>query len=87
MLIKNVLLHFTILGIHQAYKSKPGYLIFCIFYYLMLNFLKNLPDGELNPGLPRDRRGYSPLYYRGLDTVSQLLACVRKSTYIILNFI
>ena len=25
-----------------------------------------LPDGELNPGLPRDRRGYSPLYYRGL---------------------
>ena len=28
---------------------------------------KNLPDGELNPGLPRDRRGYSPLYYRGFD--------------------
>ena len=27
---------------------------------------KNLPDGELNPGLPRDRRGYLPLYYRGL---------------------
>ena len=26
---------------------------------------KNLPDGELNPGLPRDRRGYLPLYYRG----------------------
>ena len=26
-----------------------------------------LPDGELNPGLPRDRRGYSPLYYRGFD--------------------
>ena len=24
-----------------------------------------LPDGELNPGLPRDRRGYWPLYYRG----------------------
>ena len=24
-----------------------------------------LPDGELNPGLPRDRRGYLPLYYRG----------------------
>ena len=21
-----------------------------------------LPVGELNPGLPRDRRGYSPLY-------------------------
>ncbi len=26
-----------------------------------------LPDGELNPGLPRDRRGYWPLYYRGID--------------------
>ena len=26
-----------------------------------------LPGGELNPGLPRDRRGYSPLYYRGGD--------------------
>ena len=22
-----------------------------------------LSDGELNPGLPRDRRGYLPLYY------------------------
>ena len=26
-----------------------------------------LPGGESNPGLPRDRRGYLPLYYRGLD--------------------
>ena len=26
-----------------------------------------LPDRESNPGLPRDRRGYSPLYYRGFD--------------------
>ena len=26
-----------------------------------------LPDRESNPGLPRDRRGYSPLYYRGLS--------------------
>ena len=26
-----------------------------------------LPGGESNPGLPRDRRGYSPLYYRGMD--------------------
>jgi hypothetical protein len=25
---------------------------------------KKLSGGELNPGLPRDRRGYSPLYYR-----------------------
>ena len=27
---------------------------------------QKLPDGESNPGLPRDRRGYSPLYYRGV---------------------
>ena len=26
---------------------------------------RDLPDGESNPGLPRDRRGYSPLYYQG----------------------
>ena len=26
---------------------------------------KILPDGESNPGLPRDRRGYLPLYYLG----------------------
>ena len=25
-----------------------------------------LPGGESNPGLPRDRRGYLPLYYRGV---------------------
>ena len=30
---------------------------------------EKLPDGELNPGLPRDRRGYSPLYYLGLMKV------------------
>ena len=29
------------------------------------NIKKNLPGGESNPGLPRDRRRYSPLYYRG----------------------
>ena len=26
---------------------------------------KKLPDRELNPGLPRDRQEYLPLYYRG----------------------
>ena len=26
---------------------------------------KKLLGGELNPGLPRDRRRYSPLYYQG----------------------
>lgn len=29
-----------------------------------------LRDRELNPGLPRDRRRYLPLYYRG-DTLRQ----------------
>ena len=33
----------------------------------VLEVAKVLPDRESNPGLPRDRRGYSPLYYRGLD--------------------
>merc|ERR1711954_135830 len=28
---------------------------------------KILPDWESNPGLPRDRRRYSPLYYQGMD--------------------
>ena len=38
---------------------------------LLTVFLQNLqqkcvlPGGESNPGLPRDRRGYLPLYYRG----------------------
>ena len=31
-----------------------------------MQFEKTLPERESNPGLPRDRRGYSPLYYRGL---------------------
>ena len=34
---------------------------------------KMLRDGESNPGLPRDRRGYSPLYYRGVDNSSKIL--------------
>ena len=28
---------------------------------------KNFLGGESNPGLPRDRRGYSPLYLGALD--------------------
>ena len=32
-----------------------------------------LPGGESNPGLPRDRRGYSPLYYRGFDENRNIL--------------
>ena len=41
-----------------------------IISHLQLKNLKliqnSLPGRELNPGLPRDRRGYSPLYYQGL---------------------
>ena len=37
-----------------------------------------LPGGESNPGLPRDRRGYSPLYYRGhLSMKIEIQGCVR----------
>ncbi len=43
------------------------FFIFLYTIYLFLEIVKNLlRDGELNPGLPRDRRGYSPLYYLGL---------------------
>ena len=35
----------------------------------VLEVAKVLPDRESNPGLPRDRRGYSPLYYRGSSEV------------------
>ena len=34
---------------------------------------KNLPGGESNPVLPRDRRGYSPLYYRGIGCIRPTL--------------
>ena len=38
-----------------------------------------LPGGELNPGLPRDRRGYSPLYYRGSSQIESLPMRLSKS--------
>ena len=41
-------------------------IISCAFisHVLPLQAVKGiLSDGELNPGLPRDRRGYLPLYY------------------------
>ena len=37
---------------------------------------KDLHDGELNPGLPRDWRGYLSLYYRGLDPITMKLLMV-----------
>ena len=33
--------------------------------FWLCTLFKKLPDRESNPGRPRDRREYSPLYYRG----------------------
>ena len=41
---------------------------------------KRLRDRELNPGLPRDRRGYLPLYYRGFVRTPSLV-CTFKPTF------
>ena len=51
--------------------------------YRKINLLRDkkcLPGGESNPGLPRDRRRYSPLYYRGQDTqqLSQDLDIIQR---------
>ena len=56
------------------FETCPLREIFSQFTLLVKNFYgqKDLPDGELNPGLPRDRRGYSPLYYRGLHDIFAL---------------
>ena len=34
-----------------------------------------LPGGESNPGLLRDRQGYSPLYYRGSVSPFEVMHC------------
>ena len=65
------------------WASPPCYIrLYLILFRPMtwpIAFSKNvLPGGESNPGLPRDRRGYSPLYYRGWSLfVSLLLEFVR----------
>ena len=46
---------------------KKVFPILTSFTYIQMNCKNTLPDGELNPGLPRDRRGYLPLYYREFD--------------------
>ena len=50
----------------QVNEIQPD--IFLCPHVIIITLLdKNkLPGGESNPGLSRDRRGYSPLYYRGL---------------------
>ena len=47
-----------------ALEAKQGVPLLVVLSARLL-FEKILPVGELNPGLPRDRRGYLPLYYRG----------------------
>ena len=53
------------LSMREVPGSIPG-----ISIYILHPFAKKfnskvfLPGGESNPGLPRDRRGYLPLYYR-----------------------
>ena len=47
------------------------YFVSCIYNEIKRE--KILRDGESNPGLPRDRRGYSPLYYRGVIKIYQNL--------------
>ena len=72
--------HITFTVLSKEKKYGPNYLPFEkeIFQkYKNWKVSKNLfpkmyhlPDGELNPGLPRDRRGYSPLYYQGLSCIT-----------------
>ena len=52
-------------GWQRLFKSNCNLECKCLRRVLWLK--KILPDGESNPGLPRDRRGYWPLYYRGLE--------------------
>ena len=49
---------------HNFLGQDRNNLLYIILYWNRL-YHQNLPDRESNPGLPRDRRGYSPLYYRG----------------------
>ena len=38
--------------------------------FILIRKPKESPRRGIDPGLPRDRRGYSPLYYRGIGCVS-----------------
>ena len=40
-------------------------------------YKKEFPGRELNPGLPRDRRKYWPLYYRGYNLHSDLFSRIK----------
>ena len=56
------------------------YFFILMILHLKIKYLTKrciLPGGELNPGLPRDRRGYSPLYYLGSDYCKLSHGCYR----------
>ena len=55
-----------IFEVNVAYQIFPSELL-PRHYDKKQYYKKKLRDGELNPGLPRDRRGYSPLYYLGYN--------------------
>ena len=72
----------TILSRIWLIRSSVIEIFFILYKGLRKYKIKNHPDGELNPGLPRDRRGYSPLYYRGFGWMDILLSkfcsfCIR----------
>ncbi|VDM24390.1 unnamed protein product [Toxocara canis] len=50
-----------------------------IRYVKNLQEKNGLPGRESNPGLARDRRGYSPLYYRGLVGVFEHAALIASN--------
>ena len=45
------------------------------------NVLKSAPKPELNPGLPRDRRKYLPLYYLGYYFYNSFSYVIHYSIY------
>ena len=75
----------------------PAFLIYCVrmlgfkndgnMFHRKISWKMLLPDGELNPGLPRDRRGYSPLYYRGLVNTCIILYQFKHCKVVVLYLV
>ena len=64
--IINIKPNLNVCWTNRSEVAFPEYLHFHCWYQINFFIIKKiLRDGELNPGLPRDRRGYSPLYYLG----------------------
>ena len=58
--------------------SKVSQAIHVHFFKCLIVLKMYLPGGESNPGLPRDRRGYLPLYYRGHKINDRTLFSINK---------